>query len=292
MILGELPKLGIIGSAGRYGRWFAGFLAAHPYLVAEHRGHDPADLSSTAADALAAWADVLVFSVPVAQTLDVIAEFARHARERAAEQLWLDLTSIKAAPIAAMAASGAEVLGLHPMCAPPRIPNLAGQRLVVCDAGIDRWRRWVDALLDASGATLVRMDAADHDRCAARVQGLGHAAHLAQLIALSRSGLRMDELDACATPTFTLDLAMGMRLLAGDPDLYAGLIALTPDSRAALADLHNATGVMIQALDGDAPLTALGDRIRALQVWAGGARISAGEQAYLSAVQATRPPIG
>lgn len=283
-------RVAIVGSAGRYGRWLVGFFAANPALAAEVRGHDPADPSSVTMEALAHWADVVVFSAPVMTTVEVIGRFAALARERAEQQLWLDLTSIKAAPVAAMQASGAEVLGLHPMCAPPALTHLAGQRLVVCEGRLKVWRPWTTAFLRATRAILVPLDAREHDRRAAQVQALGHAAHLAQLTALARGGPTLDALDACATPTFGLDLAMGMRLLSGDPGLYAGLLSLTEESRASLRALRDACTWLVDAADSTAPLDALVPHIASLQQWAGTERITDGNAAYLRAVDGLRPP--
>jgi prephenate dehydrogenase len=283
-------RIGIVGSAGRYGRWFARFLAAHPGLAAEVRGHDPADPEADAADALAAWADVLVFCTPVAGTTAAIGRFARLAPARAPAQLWMDLCSIKLAPMAAMMASGAEVLGLHPMCAPPEAPDLRGQRLVVCEGRLRQWRPWCEALLAATAADCVRLEPEEHDRRAALVQGLGHAAHLAHLLGLARSGLAPAELRTCATPTFELDLAIGMRLLAGDPTLYAGLLALTPQSRAAVAALRAACDELLALSAGEAAAAALATRIAELRRWAGAAAIEAGEQDYLRAIAALHHP--
>lgn len=287
----DQPRVGIIGSAGRYGRWFAGFLAAHR-LATDIRGHDPADPDACTADALTDWAEVLVFCVPVAATVTVIGNFAHLAATRASTQLWVDLSSIKAAPMAAMLAAGGEVLGLHPMCAPPLGSDLRGQRLVVCEGRLQRWRPWAEAMLAATAADCLPLEAQEHDRRAALVQGLGHAAHLAQLLGLVRSGLPLDTLRACATPTFELDLAIGARLLAGDPALYAGLLALTPESRAALATLRTACDELLVLAEGDDAVARLAARIDGLRPWVGDAGIHAGEQAYLRSIRALRMPAG
>jgi len=136
----------------------------------------------------------------------------------------------------------------------------------------------------------VPLDAREHDRRAAQVQALGHAAHLAQLTALARGGPTLDALDACATPTFGLDLAMGMRLLSGDPGLYAGLLSLTEESRASVRALRDACTWLVDAADSTAPLDALVPHIASLQHWAGTERITDGNAAYLRAVNGLRPP--
>ena len=48
-----------------------------------------------------------------------------------------------------MLASRAEVVGLHPMTAPPKTPTLKGRVMVVCEARLDAWRPWMASLLAA-----------------------------------------------------------------------------------------------------------------------------------------------
>lgn len=163
---------------------------------------------------------------------------------------------------------------------------------MVCEGRLRQWRPWVEAFIQATQAQVVRMEAVDHDHHAAHVQGLGHAAHLAQLMALKASGLPLNTLLRCATPTFQLDIAIGMRLLAGDPALYAGLLALTPESRMALNALRDACDRLLSGANSTNSLDELVDKIHALQAWAGTEYIQAHEEAYLQAIHARRSPLG
>ncbi len=136
--------VGIVGSAGAYGRWLTRFFEQH--MQVRVIGHDPADPGSHAPEQLLEQADVLVFSAPIRHTSSLIAEYARLSAGREQERLWLDVTSVKEAPVQAMLASCAEVVGLHPMTAPPKAPTLKGRVMVVCEARLQHWRPWVDAL--------------------------------------------------------------------------------------------------------------------------------------------------
>ncbi|HAI94449.1 MAG TPA: hypothetical protein DCM36_07015, partial [Xanthomonadaceae bacterium] len=109
------------------------------------------------------------------------AEYAQVADGIEQGRLWLDVTSIKRAPVDAMLASRADVVGLHPMTAPPKSPNLKGRVVVVCEARLSpRWRGWFDGLLQRLQGEYVRTDPDRHDRIMALVQALVHAGHLAQ----------------------------------------------------------------------------------------------------------------
>lgn len=139
--------VGIVGSAGAYGRWLCRFFQQH--LQLQVIGHDPADPDSHTPEHLLAQADVLVFSAPIRHTPALIAEYVRQSAGREQGRLWLDVTSVKEAPVQAMLASQAEVVGLHPMTAPPKAPTLKGRVLVVCEARLQHWRAWVDTLCTA-----------------------------------------------------------------------------------------------------------------------------------------------
>jgi prephenate dehydrogenase len=215
------PVIGIVGSAGAYGRWLTQFLQRH--LGLQVIGHDPADSQSHAPEALIEQAQVLVFSAPIRLTADLIRDYARLADGRERGQLWLDLTSIKTEPVAAMLASQAEVVGLHPMSAPPKSPTLKGRPMVVCEARLNAWRPWLQTLLDALEAQCVRTTPQHHDQVMALVQAMVHAGHLAQAGVLRRYADRVGslaDLFPYRSASFEMDGAMISRILSLNPAIY------------------------------------------------------------------------
>jgi prephenate dehydrogenase len=217
----SVPVIGIVGSAGGYGRWLARFLQRQMGLSVI--GHDPADPRSHSPAALIDQAQVLVFSTPIRRTAALIGQYAQLAAGRERGQLWLDLTSIKTEPVAAMLQSQAEVVGLHPMCAPPKSPTLKGRPMVVCEARLDAWRPWLQTLLDALEAQCVRTTPEHHDQVMALVQAMVHAGHLAQASALRRYADRVGslaELFPYRSASFEMDGAMIARILSLNPDIY------------------------------------------------------------------------
>ncbi|MDH5822856.1 prephenate dehydrogenase [Luteimonas sp. RD2P54] len=215
------PVIGIVGSHGAYGRWLREFLATRMGL--EVLGADPADPAGLDPAALLERSDVLVFSVPIRHTAATIDEYARIAGGREHRQLWLDLTSIKAAPVAAMLRSRAEVAGLHPMTAPPKGPTLKGRVLVVCEARLARWRGWLRELLDALEAQCVHSDPDRHDRVMALVQAMVHATHLAQAGVLRQHAAGLGSLEGLMpyrSASFELDAAVMARILSLNPAIY------------------------------------------------------------------------
>ena len=145
------PVIGIVGSGGAFGRWLRGFFESRMGL--QVIGHDPVDAGSQTPEQLLEQADVLLFSAPIRHTPALIRDYIRQSAGRERGKLWLDVTSIKRAPVEAMLASRADVVGLHPMTAPPKAPTLKGRVMVVCEARVDRWRAWLQHGQRA-GATL------------------------------------------------------------------------------------------------------------------------------------------
>ena len=69
--------VGIVGSAGAYGRWRGGFRASRMGLTV--LGSDPADPGSLAPAELVERAEVLVFSAPIRQTPALIRQYVQLA---------------------------------------------------------------------------------------------------------------------------------------------------------------------------------------------------------------------
>lgn len=189
----------------------------------ETLGRDPAGEQNIDERALIEASDVLVFCAPIRATPGLIRHYVDVAAGAECGKLWLDITSTKREPVEALLASQAEVAGLHPMSAPPKMPTLKGRAMAVCEARLDRWRPWLESFLAASEADCVRVDPADHDRLMALVQGLGHALHMAhgavlRELAPALGGLAV--LQPFHTVGYELDLAVTRRVLAGNPAIY------------------------------------------------------------------------
>jgi prephenate dehydrogenase len=215
------PTIGIVGSRGAYGRWLRQFFETRMALGVI--GRDPAGDEELAPADLIAAADVLIFCAPIRATAGLIAEYVAIANGSERGKLWLDLTSIKSAPVAALLQSQAEVAGLHPMTAPPKAPTLKGRVMVVCEARLDTWRLWLEKFLSASEADCVRAEPAQHDKIMVLVQGMIHATHMAQAAVLREFAPTLGGLDAIApfrTVGYELDSTVTRRMLASNPAIY------------------------------------------------------------------------
>ncbi|MCA0393494.1 MAG: prephenate dehydrogenase [Proteobacteria bacterium] len=252
----DAPVVGIVGSAGAYGRWLRGFFERRMGLAV--LGHDPADPASVSPDALLDRADVLLFAAPIRATGALIDDYVARSAGREAGRLWLDVTSIKQAPVAAMLRSRAEVVGLHPMTAPPKAPTLKGRVVVVCEARLSRWRPWLARLLDALEGECVEATPERHDQVMALVQAMVHASHLAQ------AGVLREYAGALGAPaglmpfrsaSFELDAAIAARILSLNPAIYEDIQFGNPHAGEVLDHLLAQLGelrALVRAGDDDA----------------------------------------
>ena len=235
---GRPPVVGIVGSAGAYGVWLRRFFAQRMGLRV--LGHAPADPQSDSPECLLDRADVLVFAAPIRHTPRLIADYVARSDGRERGRLWLDITSLKQEPVAAMMASQAEVVGLHPMTAPLKTPTLKGRVVVVCEERLDAWRPWLQRLLEALQGEYVRTTPAHHDRVMALVQAMVHAAHLGQAGVLRSFAGELGGPGALMpyrSIAFEMDTAVIARILSLNPDIYEDIQFGNPHAGEALARL-------------------------------------------------------
>ncbi|RXR07325.1 prephenate dehydrogenase [Pseudoxanthomonas composti] len=239
------PVVGIVGSQGAYGRWLHRFLTERMGL--EVIGRDPADPTSPSEAELIAASDVLIFSAPIRLTEGLIRGYVAQAAGAETGKLWMDLTSIKSGPVRALLESSAEVVGLHPMTAPPKSPTLKGRVAVVCEARLETWRDWVASLLAALEAECVRTTPEHHDQIMALVQAMVHATHLAQADVLRQYADRVGGLQALMpfrSASFEMDGAILSRILSMNPAIYEDIQFGNPHVPAVLDALVSSLSAM------------------------------------------------
>ena len=191
----EKSLIGILGVEGAYGKWLRAFFERIGFEVI---GSDlNTELSN---EDVAQQADVLIFSVPIRYTVEVIESVLPFLREG---QLLLDITSVKQGPVNAMLKSKAEVVGLHPMCA-PTVETWKGQTVMLCPARLEKWRTFVFDVLEASEATVKMTTPEEHDHQMAVVQDLPHASILVMAALLRHMGTDVKESLSCTSPFYGL----------------------------------------------------------------------------------------
>lgn len=245
--VGEEPRtVAVIGGHGQMGRVLGELFAdlGHAVLLVD------LDTEVTPEQA-AARADVVVVSVPIDATLEVIRRLGPLVREDA---LLMDVTSVKEAPVRAMlAASRASVVGTHPLFG-PGIHSFQGQRIVVCPARGEAWAAWLDRTLRARGLAVTEATPERHDRAMGVVQVLTHLHTQALGLALARLGLPVEEPLSFTSPAYLLESYVTARHFAQSPELY-GPIEMenprTPDVVRALQEATEEIGAVLLAKDRD-----------------------------------------
>jgi chorismate mutase/prephenate dehydrogenase len=213
----------VIGGQGGMGQCVARLFGdmGHAVMVAD------VDTRLTPAEA-AAVADVVVISVPIDVTSQVIRELAPRVRP---EALLIDVTSIKADPLATMLAhTSASVVGTHPLFG-PSVHSLQGQRIVLTPGRGDEWLAWLKGVFHARGLTMLETDGENHDRVMAIVQVLTHFS--TEVLGKTLAGLdvAMEETLRFTSPIYLLELLMTARHFAQSPELYSSIQMSNPRTR-------------------------------------------------------------
>jgi chorismate mutase/prephenate dehydrogenase len=250
----------VVGGAGGMGRWFVRLFEAtgHPVRVLDVDDWD-------AADALLADAGLVLVSVPIAVTLEVIAELAGRLPAAA---LLADVTSVKAAPVAALlAAHPGPVVGLHPMFG-PSTPSPAKQVFVRCAGRDADASAWLFEQIALWGATVVDVDPEEHDRIMGTVQALRHFTTCVYGVHLMEERTDLDAVLALSSPIYRLELGMTGRLFAQDPELYADIIFGSAAGRTLARSYHERFGRLLAAYENDDRASFL-DAFRRVADWFG-----------------------
>jgi len=225
------PKIAIIGGSGEFGRLFARIFSQDGHeVVITGRDMEKGERVARSAGAsfttdkvdAAREADVVVISVPIESTVEVIREVAPAIR---AGGLLMDFTSVKVEPVKAMlehAPPEVEVIGSHPMFG-PRVASLEGQTVILTPARAERWLEFVEGFFKRHKARVFSSTPEEHDRVMAVVQGLTHFAYIT-----TASTLRSLEVDVSfsrrfASPVYELMLDFIARIVGQNPRLYAAI---------------------------------------------------------------------
>ncbi len=218
----EPRTIAIIGGRGGMGRCMGNLFAdlGHAVMVSD------VDTKLTPEEA-ASTADVVVISVPIDVTVDMIKKVGPLVRPDA---LLMDVTSVKTAPMEAMLASSrSSVAGTHPIFG-PSVHSLQGQRVAVVAGRGDDWARWLHTMLEARGLTVVDTDAQTHDRVMSIVQVLTHYATEVMGSTMTTLGVPLAETLRFTSPVYLMELFMTARHFAQSPDLYASIQMSNPET--------------------------------------------------------------
>lgn len=236
----DLGKVVVVGGAGQLGSLFVNLLSLSGYQVCILEKDDWANAESLLADA-----GLVVVAVPIDQTVAIIGQLPPLPKHC----LLVDLTSIKAEPIAAMlAAHSGPVLGLHPMFGPD-VSSLAKQVIIYSEGRGAAEYQWLLDQMRIWGSRLQPVDAAEHDKAMSLVQALRHFTSFAYGAHLCAEQADLAQLLRLSSPIYRLELAMVGRLFAQDPVLYADIILSSPANLDMIRRYHSRFGELLTQLE-------------------------------------------
>lgn len=227
----QIRKIVIVGGRGKLGSLLGRYLSGSGYNVVSLEQNDWPQAAQILQDA-----DVVIMSVPIANTLEVIAQLKSYLTEN---MLLADLTSVKRAPLEKMLeVHHGPVVGLHPMFGPD-VASMAKQVVACCDGRFSERYQWLLQQIQMWGVKIYHVDATEHDHHMTYIQALRHFSTFVYGLYLSQQPVDLEKLLALSSPIYRLELAMVGRLFAQDAALYADIIADKPENLAVIEDLKN-----------------------------------------------------
>ncbi|OAG28372.1 prephenate dehydrogenase/arogenate dehydrogenase family protein [Thermodesulfatator autotrophicus] len=217
-------RLGIIGGAGRMGRWFKRQFESEGYeVLISDRG------SSLSNKDLAKACQVVFVSVPMSVFEGVVKEVGPLLSE---EQGLIDFCSLKKEQNEIMLAhTKAEVVAAHPLFGPGE-KSLEGQKIALWPSRGQFWFKWFKEFLEIKGAHTILVSPEEHDRVMAIVQVINHLILLALGKLMDDSGIDLKLIKDLATPSFERQLEIVARFADQDPHLYALIQFDNPEGKA------------------------------------------------------------
>ncbi|MBD2521848.1 bifunctional chorismate mutase/prephenate dehydrogenase [Nostoc sp. FACHB-133] len=211
----------IIGGHGRMGRLFKEQLSVvgHNVSVLEHDDWEYADKLLTQAE-------LVLVSVPIEYTVDVIKRAAKYLAPTTA---LCDITSIKTQPTQAMLEYHCgPVMGLHPMFG-PNIKSFLGQKVVVCPGRNDDSFQWFLDFLKTKGGELIVCTPEEHDQMMVIIQATQHFCRFSLGVFLAQSKVEIEQSLTMSTPNYRQEIDIVKRLFSQNPNLCVDIMLATEE---------------------------------------------------------------
>lgn len=161
----------VIGAKGKMGVWLMDHLPRIGFDVVsfdERKGDNPSVLKE---------ADVVIVSVPISATVDVVRKTARHMKKGSTI---VEISSIKSGikeEMVKVSSSGIEAVSLHPMFG-PSVKDLTGKTVAVIPVmNTDSEREWASTLFP--GVDLVDVAPSKHDKLMAHILSVPYLVNMA-----------------------------------------------------------------------------------------------------------------
>jgi len=221
--------IGIIGGKGNMGKYFTKYFRNNGFKVVV------SDLDTKLTNKkLVEKSDIVVISVPINKTVEVIKEIIPYTRQ---DQLLMDLTSIKEPAMKVMLKSSCEILGTHPMFG-PHIKSIKGQTVILCRARPRKKTKIIEQLFEKSNVNIKISTPKKHDLAMATLQGLTHFSAIVLGHCVKNLNLNLKDLHDYMSPIYDIRFGMIGRILAQDSELYAQIQLENPEIKKVLNKLE------------------------------------------------------
>ncbi|MBD2775061.1 bifunctional chorismate mutase/prephenate dehydrogenase [Iningainema tapete] len=243
-------KITIIGGSGKMGQFFQAQLEAAGHHVSSL---DRSDWEhEDRLEQLLGLADIVLVSVPIERTVDVIERAAKYLGKTTA---LADITSLKTEPLFAMLKHhNGPVMGLHPMFG-PSVKSFSGQKVVVCPGRNDSIFQWLLDLMESQGAQLITCTPEEHDRLMVIIQATRHFARFSLGVFLTEEEVNIDRSLSMASPPYRQEIDIVKRLFAQSSHLCVDIMLATEErcqAIARLADTYNRLAKLVLEKDREA----------------------------------------
>jgi chorismate mutase/prephenate dehydrogenase len=212
----------IIGGKGQLGTLFSGLFKKNGDKISIIEKQDKIDSEESSVKLIKA--DLVLVSVPINVTLNVIQKTSHLLKELNPNCILADVTSIKNQPVEQMLANHqGPVVGLHPMFGPD-IETFTKQTVAICHGRLKEQYQWLLDILKNKGIKLVEVESKKHDDLMSIIQVLRHLSTVAYGNHLRHEEIDLEKILELSSPIYRLELIMVGRLFAQDPVLYSDII--------------------------------------------------------------------
>jgi prephenate dehydrogenase len=215
-------SFGIIGGTGGMGRLFESMLKERGYKV-----QIASRSTTTSIESCAVSNDVVIVTVPIASTINVIKRIGPLVRPDA---LLMDLTSLKTNEVQTMLDyASCEVIGCHPVFG-PSVSSFEKQVIVLTPGRGEKWINVISELFTSFGAEVIQSTPEKHDQIMSIVQGLMHFTAITLVKTLMKTGFSEEELNKFSSPVYRIRTDFANRILNQNPELYADIELNNPQT--------------------------------------------------------------
>jgi len=224
-------RIGIIGGTRGLGKTLASILKKEGFDVTI-TGRDTVTGNQVSEDLkvkysnnnkkTASESDIIIISVPISTTSDVIKEIAKSIPPKS---LVVDVTSVKVEPTNLMKNllnDDVEFIPTHPVFG-PRTTNLDGQVVVLTPISPKqkegKWYPKVLKFLNEKKVRIIESSPEEHDNMMAVVQVLTHFSYISTASAIKKLGINIKDTRKFASPIYNLMVDMISRIVSQNPFL-------------------------------------------------------------------------